>query len=172
MTNKITIDKLKIPAFQRKKKIRVKKGSSFKVGDPLEIRQQVRLKKANIKAIRKNRSMDVDTPPVVNDAFPSPIDGSVQPEIKMPEWRKMNCIGEVTHYFSKIDVAILKLEKTLKIGEQIIVEAPKCLFEQKLSSMQIDRLDVPMAKKGDDVGIKVKFEPKINGKVYKVVAEG
>lgn len=168
MNNKIEIDQYKIPAFQRKKNISIKKGSSFKVGSPLEIRQQIRLKKANITAIRKNRSMDVDAPPVANN-YKVDI---VAKKSEIPAWRKMSCIGEVTHYFANIDVAVLSLEKNIKIGEQIVIEAPKGLFEQKLLSMQIDRLDVPMAKKGDNVGVKVKFEPKINGRVYKVVAEG
>lgn len=161
------IDKLKIPAFQRKKTIRVKKskGTSFKASDPLETRQRVRLKKANITSIRRNRKMDVDMPPIANEARPIS-------STDMPIWRKMSEVGEVTHFFEKIDVAVLNLQKSIKVGDRIIIESPKGLFEQELSSMQIDRKDVRQAKKGDDVGMKVKFAPKIGGLVYKVVAEG
>jgi len=160
------IDPYKIPAFQRKKKIAFNKGSSFKIDKDPEIKILNRLKEDNFSAVRKNKLINIEKP-ISNNTKPIshtiPINTS---------WRKMDRIGEVEQYFSKIDVIALKLEKSLKVGERIVIESPKGLFEQELKSMQINRQNVEVAKKGEDVGIKVKFEPLLGGSVYKVTAEG
>ena len=160
------IDPYKIPAFQRKKKITISKSSSSgTVMDP-EVRIMKRLKEDNLSAIRSNRIIDIEKP-ISYEAkrVSQTLEG-------VPIWRKMDRIGEVDQYFAKIDVIALKLQKSLKVGEHIVIESPKGLFEQEVLSMQINRQDVTIAKKGEDVGIKVQFEPLPGGSVYKVVAEG
>jgi hypothetical protein len=159
------IDPYKIPAYQRKKKITLNKGSSFM--DP-EVKILKRLKEDNLSSMRANRiaDMDIEKPISCNTKQVS------QTIMGIPTWRKMDRIGEVEQYFAKIDVIALKLQKPLKVGEHIVIESPKGLFEQELLSMQINRQDVTVAKKGEDVGIKVQFEPLPGGSVYKVVAEG
>ncbi len=79
-------------------------------------------------------------------------------------------IGEVTHYFNKISVAIISLSDTLKVGDTIHVRGVHDDFTQEVSSMQVEHQNVQEAKKGDLVGIKVisKVHPK--DKVYKVVS--
>jgi putative protease len=64
-------------------------------------------------------------------------------------------IGKVTHYYGNIDVAILKLTNSLKVGDRIKFEGHGVDFEQEVSSMQINHESVEKAKKGDDVGLKV-----------------
>lgn len=67
----------------------------------------------------------------------------------------MKKIGKVTHYYGNIDVAILKLTNSLKVGDRIKFEGHGVDFEQEVSSMQINHESVEKAKKGDDVGLKV-----------------
>ena len=67
----------------------------------------------------------------------------------------MKKIGKVTHYYGNIDVAILKLTNSLKVGDRIKFEGHGVDFEQDVSSMQINHESVEKAKKGDDVGLKV-----------------
>jgi len=160
------IDPYKIPAFQRKKKISLSKGSSFRMDKDPEVKILNRLKEDNFSAMRKNRNTDIEKPISSNAKQVS------QTFQGIPSWRKMERIGEVEQYFEKIDVIALKLQKPLRVGENIVIESPKGLFEQELISMQINRQDVKIAKKGEDVGIKVQFEPLPGGSVYKVVAEG
>ena len=158
------IDPLKVPAFQRKGKIQ----SIKKTKKRTTVKSVSVLKKENrLALLRRNRTMDVGTPaPLINEPI------STASTLSSPSWRKMKCVGRVTQYFAKIDVIAIELNKSLKTGEHIIIQSPDGLFEQEVSSIQIDRKDVARAKKGDDIGIKVKFEPMLNGFVYKIVAEG
>ncbi len=78
-------------------------------------------------------------------------------------------IGEITHYFSNIEVAVIKLASPLKEGEEIrVVGGEETDFTQLASSMQIDHKEVKSAKKGDSVGLKVKEKVREGYKVYKV----
>jgi putative protease len=64
-------------------------------------------------------------------------------------------IGEVTHYYGGIGVAIVKFNREVKIGERIRFKGAHTDFTQEISSMQYDHKDVEVAKKGQEVGIKV-----------------
>ncbi len=78
-------------------------------------------------------------------------------------------IGEVTHYFDKVEVAVLKLKGSLKVGDTIHVKGPATDFEQSIDSMQIERKPIEEAKPGDDIGLKVKGPVKKGDKVFLVV---
>jgi translation elongation factor EF-1alpha len=65
-------------------------------------------------------------------------------------------IGVVEHYFGKIMVAAIKMKAPLKVGDIIHIKGHTTDLEQAVASMQIDHKDILKAKKGDDVGMKVK----------------
>lgn len=78
-------------------------------------------------------------------------------------------IGKITHYFSDIEVAVIKLILPLKNGESIrVVGGKETDFEQKIKSMQIEHKQVKSAKKGDSVGMKIDEKVHEGYKVYKV----
>jgi hypothetical protein len=78
-------------------------------------------------------------------------------------------IGEITHYFSRIGVAVLKLNSgQLKVGESLHIRGKKTDFTQQVVSMQIESNDVRMAKQGQIVGLKLVDEALPGDKVYKV----
>ena len=62
-------------------------------------------------------------------------------------------IGKITHYFSKIGVAVLALSGSLKTGDTIVISGKE--FEQLVDSMQVEHENVSAAKAGDEVGMKV-----------------
>jgi len=64
-------------------------------------------------------------------------------------------IGKVTHFFSKIGVAVVEVSDSMKVGDTITIEGPLTNVEQKVESMQIDHVPVLSAKKGESVGMKV-----------------
>ncbi len=86
----------------------------------------------------------------------------------MAEEKNQELVGEITHFFSKIGVGIIKLKKPLKVGDTIQIKGATSDFEQRVDSMQIDHKDVEKAKKGDDIGLKVKDKTREGDKVYKV----
>ena len=75
-------------------------------------------------------------------------------------------IGEVSTYFSHVNVAAVKLSRTLKVGQRIRFKGNTTNFEQEVDSLQIDRKDVGEAKKGDHVGIKVAEKVRPHDKVF------
>ena len=78
-------------------------------------------------------------------------------------------IGKVTHYFDKIGVAVIALEDNLKVGDTIrIIGGLDTDFEQQVESMQMEHQPIQTAKKGDEVGLKVKEKVREGYKVYKL----
>ncbi|MDD3614475.1 MAG: translation elongation factor-like protein [Candidatus Pacebacteria bacterium] len=78
-------------------------------------------------------------------------------------------IGVVTHYFDKIGVAALKLKAPLAVGDRILFRSNLGdLFEQEVTSIQIEHQSVQKAKKGDEVGIKVDQKVHDGNEVYLV----
>jgi len=78
-------------------------------------------------------------------------------------------VGEITHYFGKISVAIVKLSDTLKVGDQIkIVGKEGEEFTQAVDSMQIEHQNVQEAKAGDLIGLKITQKTKEGYKVYRL----
>lgn len=75
-------------------------------------------------------------------------------------------IGKVTHYFPKVEVAIVKLKDSLEIGERIKFKKEDQEFDQVVTSMQIEHKDIKEAKKGQEIGIKVDKKVKEGWEVY------
>lgn len=77
-------------------------------------------------------------------------------------------IGEIVHYFSKIKVAVVKLNSPLSEGDKIrITGGEDTDFEQPVKSMQQDHEKIKKAKKGAEIGLKVKDKVREGYKVYK-----
>lgn len=66
-----------------------------------------------------------------------------------------DAVGKVTHYYDKIGVAIVKLDKEVSVGQALRFGDPDSGVVQTVESMQVDHAPVEKAKKGDEVGIKV-----------------
>ncbi len=65
-------------------------------------------------------------------------------------------VGKITHYFSKIGVAVVEVSGELKVGDRIMIEGSgEGPLEQTVDSMQIDHQEVQEASQGQSVGMKV-----------------
>ena len=76
-------------------------------------------------------------------------------------------IGLVSHYFDHVKVAAIKLTASLKVGDVIEFKGGEVDFEQKIGSMQIQHEKVEKAKKGEEIGIKVKEKVRKGYRVFK-----
>lgn len=78
-------------------------------------------------------------------------------------------IGTVTHYYDKIGVAVVKLDKgDLKVGDSIKLQAKDgSEFTQEVTSMQIAHAEIDIAKSGDEFGLKVDKEAKDHSPIVK-----
>jgi translation elongation factor EF-1alpha len=78
-------------------------------------------------------------------------------------------IGHITHYFSKIGVAVIEITAgSLKVGETIHVKGHTSDFTQAVASLQQEHQAIPEAKKGASVGLKVKDPVREGDRVFKV----
>ena len=78
-------------------------------------------------------------------------------------------IGQVSHYFGKIQVAAIELsEGELSVGDTIHVKGHTSDFTQTIDSMQIDNAEVTKAGKGKSVGIRVAEHARVGDTVFKV----
>lgn len=75
-------------------------------------------------------------------------------------------IGEVTHYFGGIDVAIVRFSKPIAVGTKVRFKGATTDFAEAIASMQYNHEAINEAKKGQEVGVKVKGKVREGDKVY------
>ena len=78
-------------------------------------------------------------------------------------------VGRVTHYFTKISVAVVELSAPLAVGDRIRIKGPTTDFEQTVESMQIEHKNVERAEAGQSIGLKVRERVREKDRVYRIV---
>lgn len=76
-------------------------------------------------------------------------------------------VGRITHFFSKISVAVIELKAPLSVGDTILVKGPTTDYEQAVDSMQIEHENVQKAEAGQSIGLKVAQRVRETDIVYK-----
>ena len=64
-------------------------------------------------------------------------------------------IGEVTHFYNHIGVAIVKFKKPVKSGARLRFFGATTDFEETVKSMQFDHKPVAVAPKGKQIGVEL-----------------
>lgn len=187
-------DELKIPAFQRKKRLEIQARTPL-AWTALD-RQKQGLEKEFVKAIslgtspqkaKRKRSVTPTFQRIVLDQPSLPVVGVSElreRSSKISEhgvgsglrnyslrsddgvMRKYIFAGVVEDTLSKISVAILQLSKPLSVGNKCLFECDDMLFEEDISSMQINHKSVKKAKNGDVIGMKISRLPKKGSRFY------
>ena len=78
-------------------------------------------------------------------------------------------VGKIIHFYNKINVAVVELSDNLKQGDDIIIEGHGKEVTQKVASMQIEHQEIPLAKKGQSIGMKTADAVKEGDLVFKLV---
>ncbi|HUC01442.1 MAG TPA: translation elongation factor-like protein [Candidatus Paceibacterota bacterium] len=81
--------------------------------------------------------------------------------------KKVKPIGRVTHYYTHIKVAIVKFNTNVKAGTSLYFKGATTDFTEAAKSMQFDHVPVAVAKKGKQIGIKLKKRVREGDGVYK-----
>lgn len=88
----------------------------------------------------------------------------------IPSGASLEEVGTITHYFPKVDAAVVKLDKgTLSVGDKIIIKGHTSDFKEKVQSIQLDHVPIQDAEKGMEVGLKVKSKVREHDAVYKLL---
>lgn len=83
---------------------------------------------------------------------------------------EMKEVGRVTHYFSRINVAVIELSDKLSVGDRILIKGSTTNFEQTAGSMQIEHKNVTTADRGQSIGLKAKEKVREGDIVYKILS--
>ncbi|MBI2657977.1 hypothetical protein HYX08_04760 [Candidatus Woesearchaeota archaeon] len=79
-------------------------------------------------------------------------------------------VGKVSHYFSKIGVAVIDVTGgSIKVGDEIHIKGHTTDFKQKVASMQIEQDKIEIAEPGQSIGIKVNEPVRQHDAVYKEI---
>ena len=76
-------------------------------------------------------------------------------------------VGRVTHFFTRISVAVVELSATLAVGDTILIKGPTTDFEQVVESMQIEHENIERAEAGQSIGLKTEQRVREEDIVYK-----
>lgn len=120
-------------------------------------------KKVAKKAVKRNKVSRKPAPkPVRLQTPPPPSPAPVPP----PGDR----VGVVTHYFSHLSVAVVKLDPNtnLHVGDKIHIKGHTTDFGQRVESLQIGHAAVDQVGPDDDFGLKVVDHAREHDVVYKV----
>ena len=78
-------------------------------------------------------------------------------------------IGEVTHFYNRIGVAVVNLSGSIEIGDQVHFFGRSTDFRQQVQSIQIEHQPVSEAGKGQEIAIKVERRVRNHDKVYTLI---
>ena len=80
-------------------------------------------------------------------------------------------IGSVTHYYSHLSVAVVRLDSgRLRVGDTIHIAGHTSDFRQPVESLQVEHQPVPEVSAGGEFGLKVIDHAREHDAVYKVKA--
>jgi len=89
----------------------------------------------------------------------------------IPSGASLEEAGVITHFFPKVDAAVVKLTKgAISVGDTIVIKGHTSDFKEKVQSIQLDHVPIQDAEKGMEIGLKVKAKVREHDVVYKVVS--
>jgi hypothetical protein len=78
-------------------------------------------------------------------------------------------IGDVTHFYNKISVAVLALTDSIEVGDTIHIFGRTTDLRQVVNSLQIEHQAVDQAGPDQEVALKVVRRVRKGDKVYRLV---
>lgn len=79
---------------------------------------------------------------------------------------KVKVVGVVTHYFPKVNAAVVKLKTPLNVGDTVKIKGHTTDFLQNVTSIQLNHVVVQSAKKGQEIGLLVNSRVRQHDTVY------
>lgn len=91
---------------------------------------------------------------------------SLEAKLTFKKSEALKPIGEVTHFFSKLGVAIVKFNTKVSLGAKLHFKGANTDFKEMIKSMQYNHQPIKETKKGQEVGIKVSEKVREGDKVF------
>lgn len=80
-------------------------------------------------------------------------------------------IGEITHYYNQINVAVIYLSGSIRIGDDIHILGRTTDYRQNVTSLQIEHQSIEEAGPSQEVALKVTRRVRRGDKVFKLTGE-
>lgn len=131
----------------------------------------VRAKKTSVKkkkGILKKKSVKKAVKKTVKKQVKKVVKKKIKPSAPVVVPIPGKKIGEVTHWYGNINVAIIKLNAPLSVGDRVMIVRGEERHEEIITSMQIDHAPVEKALKGAEVGVLVKEVAHEGADVYRL----
>jgi translation elongation factor EF-1alpha len=80
-------------------------------------------------------------------------------------------IGNVTHFYGKISVAVIQLTGKIQVGDTVHFLGSSTDFNQNVTSLQIEHQSIEEANPGQEVAMKVNRRVRNGDKVFKLEVE-
>ena len=81
-------------------------------------------------------------------------------------------IGQVTHFYNHLSVAVLALTETIRVGDIVHILGHSTDFQQEVTSLQVEHQPVSEAGPGQEAALKVKQRAHPHDAVFKIAGEG
>jgi hypothetical protein len=173
-----TRTKAKRKAKARRKKTAVTKTATRKKATAVRKTRKTRkklLKKAPVRRVSRKKARTTAKVAVK----PTPITTPVQPEVvgptpslaaqPIPPAEPGERIGVVSHFYSHLSVAIIRLESdTLRVGDVIHIRGHTTDFSQKVESLEVSHAPVNEVGRNEEFGLKVVEHAREHDVVFKV----
>jgi putative protease len=78
-----------------------------------------------------------------------------------------DAVGSITHWYSHLSVAAVRLTKPLKVGDKIHIKGRTTDVTQTVDSLEVDRKKIDQAKPGDDVALHVDGHVRDNDMIFR-----
>lgn len=160
-------DVLRVPAFMRKRNLRVRARRPLvltafdrkQAGEmlPVLVKPKPAVKKPRVRAKLRRQPI-----PKKVEVFSAPLFSA-----PLMEAKKSKPIGTLTHYYDKIKVGVIKLTGTLCVGDCILYKTDEGAYEQIVESLEINREPVFKGGRGKEVGLKLRKIPRVGCSVLK-----
>jgi len=82
---------------------------------------------------------------------------------------RLEQIGSIRHYYSKIGVAVIDLTAKIAVGDTVRIKGVTTDFRQKVESMQIEHANVQNAGAGQSIGLRVTEKVREGDLAYKIL---
>ena len=141
-----------------------KKKKKKKVRRPVKRRKKAAKKTKKRKVAKKAKKKVVKTKKTVK------AEKKVAKKTTLPPGASLEEIGVVTHYFSHVEAAVIKMTRgSLSQGDTIFIKGHTTDFKEKINSMQLDHAPIANAVAGQEIGLKVKKKVREHDVVYKLL---
>jgi hypothetical protein len=161
--------KAKAKTKAKRKKTRLTKAATRRKTTPVRKKpaKKAPVRRASPKKARPTAKASVKPAPASPPA--QPVAATPMPSLPAKPSPPGERIGVVTHYYSKLAVATVRLESgTLRVGDVIHIRGHTTDFSQRVESLEVDHAPATEVRPNDDFGLKVVEHAREHDVVYKV----